>query len=889
MSGRTIHEVPLVSEVKGGMKIPISDGGNLPQTASVEQINKFISDQIKIYVKDILERYVEKIDGKGLSTNDFTNSLKEKLNGLSNYDDTEIVSNVEKLQNVLDTLVSGNSSAAIESFNEIISFLENIEDSESFEGIIAGITSSIKGVESKLSELGSEVGIVEELPITVVNNWNYNNYYFKKGVTYILSAEKKVASVYTLTKPEYSETVPDRIVDKIGTIEVGVEYEYTPSSDTMWLCSYSNWENIIRVKQKDNEIDKLNKRIDNNGQEIINRDLRNNIVAYLSDGKLFRWDADIQTGRKIYFDGDINIKFVDIQEGYEFTWDKIKEASTKVGLVTDDADKSVTVNNTGSLFFNTETKDIEFSKTNVLGCDKRYVILFSCNYVSFFTGLLVLSALEKKHTDNIKKIQDINGKLTTISNAINVVAYIGEGKSFKWDASQSNRKIYFEGEVCIKYVDGAGTYEFYWDAIKESAIEAGLSYDDNGKAVTVGATGSLWFNVETKSIVFSSANTLGGDKKYIPLFVGHYGSFVCGLLIDNEVIKKYKKDESELVDENRILAFNPYEDVLEKVIQSQRLSPDGYTPTPSNRRNILTLLHFSDLHADSENLQRIVEFKSVMGSYIDDAIHTGDTAETYIGINVFENVNGADKILNMIGNHDAWRSGESFYNATSKECYDYILKKSIASWGVQQPENAESNGYCYYFKDYVNAKVRLIVLDCMHYDEMQESWFVSALDNARNNNLSVIVSQHYPAWNGVEKIDTPFCDYEKNIQKIEGEYYPASERMIDSAYSVVDNYISNGGIFICWLQGHTHYPMIGTTPNHDKQLQVIVDNAGAFDYYNNSSRVRGTKTQDGFNLISVDTQSKLIKVVRVGSQFDRFMRKMDVLCYDYGNQKLIQG
>ena len=158
MSGRTIHEVPLVSEVKGGMKIPISDGGNLPQTASVEQINKFISDQIRIYVNDLLKRYVEKIDGKGLSTNDFTNTLKSKLDGLSNYDDTQIVSNIAKLQNVLDTLVSGDVSSKIESFNEIISFLENVEDSESFEGIVSGITNSIKGIEVKLSELGSGSG-----------------------------------------------------------------------------------------------------------------------------------------------------------------------------------------------------------------------------------------------------------------------------------------------------------------------------------------------------------------------------------------------------------------------------------------------------------------------------------------------------------------------------------------------------------------------------------------------------------------------------------------------------------------------------------------------------------------------------------------------------------
>lgn len=39
---------------------------------------------------------VDKVNGKGLSTNDFTNALKTKLTGLENYDDTEIKSDIAK-------------------------------------------------------------------------------------------------------------------------------------------------------------------------------------------------------------------------------------------------------------------------------------------------------------------------------------------------------------------------------------------------------------------------------------------------------------------------------------------------------------------------------------------------------------------------------------------------------------------------------------------------------------------------------------------------------------------------------------------------------------------------------------------------------------------------
>lgn len=86
---------------------------------------------------------VDKMDGKQLSTEDFTTLLKQKLDGLSNYDDTTINQAVQSLQTQLNTLVSGNASAAVESFNEIIAFLEGIEDSKSLDSIIASIEQQI--------------------------------------------------------------------------------------------------------------------------------------------------------------------------------------------------------------------------------------------------------------------------------------------------------------------------------------------------------------------------------------------------------------------------------------------------------------------------------------------------------------------------------------------------------------------------------------------------------------------------------------------------------------------------------------------------------------------------------------------------------------------------
>jgi len=100
-----------------------------------------------------LKGKVDKVDGKQLSTEDFTTLLKQKLEGLSNYDDTSIIQAVQSLQGQINTLVSDNASTAIESFNEIIAFLQGITDSEDLDSIIASIEQQIVVKQDKISDL----------------------------------------------------------------------------------------------------------------------------------------------------------------------------------------------------------------------------------------------------------------------------------------------------------------------------------------------------------------------------------------------------------------------------------------------------------------------------------------------------------------------------------------------------------------------------------------------------------------------------------------------------------------------------------------------------------------------------------------------------------------
>lgn len=160
-----------VAEIEGKIPTKVSDLSNdkgyltehqdISHLATKDEVEEAISnvtgggtsDLSKYATKEELANKVDKVDGKQLSTEDFTTLLKQKLEGLQNYDDTEVQQAVSKLRTDLDTLVSGDATTAIETFNEVIAFLEGVSDTEDLEGIIASIEQQIAGKQDKIDDL----------------------------------------------------------------------------------------------------------------------------------------------------------------------------------------------------------------------------------------------------------------------------------------------------------------------------------------------------------------------------------------------------------------------------------------------------------------------------------------------------------------------------------------------------------------------------------------------------------------------------------------------------------------------------------------------------------------------------------------------------------------
>lgn len=100
---------------------------------------KRILKQVRAYIDKKDDTKVDKVDGKGLSSNDYTSAEKNKLAALENYDDSVLAAQVESLEQSLNTLVGNNASEAIDNFNEILKFLSGITDTQTLEGLLSNI------------------------------------------------------------------------------------------------------------------------------------------------------------------------------------------------------------------------------------------------------------------------------------------------------------------------------------------------------------------------------------------------------------------------------------------------------------------------------------------------------------------------------------------------------------------------------------------------------------------------------------------------------------------------------------------------------------------------------------------------------------------------------
>ena len=327
------------------------------------------------------------------------------------------------------------------------------------------------------------------------------------------------------------------------------------------------------------------------------------------------------------------------------------------------------------------------------------------------------------------------------------------------------------------------------------------------------------------------------------------------------------------------ISFNS--DVEEKIIQSKAASrkPNwaGYNTSP------LVLLHFSDIHSDKARYDRISYIKNKYSAYIDDAIHTGDIVKMYYNDDF--SFWSDNTILNCIGNHDTCVDNttvEGWRGRTALETYDRFFAPFIDNWGVVKPYYAATNGACYYYKDYAETSIRLIVIDAMHYDDAQNEWLQSVINNSVDKHL-IIASHFIPAettQNSESLFDTiqPSNPWETD--------WTGCGLLDERVPIMVQSFINKGGDFICYLAGHVHDNIFRNLNDYPQQYVICADTARCEDSSCNS-HISGTATQDNFNLLSFDVDKKWLSLVKLTTKFDRHLREFTSMLWNWSERKII--
>lgn len=300
-----------------------------------------------------------------------------------------------------------------------------------------------------------------------------------------------------------------------------------------------------------------------------------------------------------------------------------------------------------------------------------------------------------------------------------------------------------------------------------------------------------------------------------------------------------------------------------------------------------TLLHFSDLHSDTDALARIMRDYEAGKDMVDDVICTGDMVSNSLRLidSWWDR-----RVLTCIGNHDTASYIDRKYDWTALSPADrsaYYIEPFESGWNA-----VHAPGKPYYYKDYPDSTLRLIVTDAMLLSKntresaetkAQTEWLDALLDEAVFSGLHVLIASHAPHGGSVP-VKSHFTAVNEKQMPVNSDC-----DLTDEITSLVAEKIKRGLNFAGYICGHTHQDAVWDVYGDGTQLMYCVTCANISNpaQWRDCDLARG-KGLDAYNFVTVDTANRLVKLVRGGgADCDCFMRSRKALCVSYETGKII--
>ena len=309
------------------------------------------------------------------------------------------------------------------------------------------------------------------------------------------------------------------------------------------------------------------------------------------------------------------------------------------------------------------------------------------------------------------------------------------------------------------------------------------------------------------------------------------------------------------------------------------------TNTPDTTYKTLTLGCLTDIHNDVWCASKFVELNKALKEHVDDVWGLGDYVNSSLDdLYSLDSISGFGDIIKIIGNHDAYDKWPNPNIVAESVDYTDFLASDISGWGVQYTANK-----CYFYKDYPNANIRVIALDYMHWDEVndtngQKAWLVATLESARIEGYHVIIAVHSPI---ISEYSGSILSYDRfafHFLDEDGTINVGWDG--NSVLEIVDNFQQQGGTFICYMTGHRHFDFIGAYENYPNQIVLNQCCTSGITAGNDTEWSTDCEWALRFNYYSFDYKSKFIRVYQYGNSFNRNMQHKisALLTYDVNKQ-----
>lgn len=325
-------------------------------------------------------------------------------------------------------------------------------------------------------------------------------------------------------------------------------------------------------------------------------------------------------------------------------------------------------------------------------------------------------------------------------------------------------------------------------------------------------------------------------------------------------------------------------DVEPLIIQGSATRTEFFKPKFDDRFKPLRFVHCADMHDRLDLWSRMVEYTNYYRDYLDFVIHTGDYCggrqEQYTDL-YNDGTHCELPIYPCVGNHDVYTyvgddadAAANLKISTKQNTYKLIF----APFDLSGLNFMDGEFSMTYYRDFPDSNIRLIALDQYYDTDIQCPWFKGLLDDARAKDMCVITAMHEPSANINDTFGVTFHTI--------NDYVGLNGKLVTHPFEpIIADFIADGGRFVCNLVGHEHHDMFGLTDAG--VLNVVVPSGTCWDGWCDSKRIKGTRTFDCFNVMCVDVNLGLLKIVRVGNNRDHYLRSQRSLCYDYINRKVI--